>query len=210
LELYPQQLGLPSEKLVFLYSHSTLYGKAYPVRRGDYVFSGGDSNRDYATLIAAMHGLNCRIIIVTHQPISTSGLPANLEIITGLPTVEFNRLMAGAAAVVVPLRPGTIETGGRTVYGNAMAMGKAVIVADDDAGDYITNGHDGLLVPAADPVALHQAIVRILTDSELCSHLEQNAKQTAKAFAPELFFSAIFAMADKCTTTARPQAIVSD
>jgi glycosyltransferase involved in cell wall biosynthesis len=198
LELYPRQLGVPREKLVFLYSHTSLYGKEYTVSRGDYVFSGGDANRDYATLVAAARGLNCRVIIVSHQlaELPTAALPANVEIIGGLPPDEFNRMMAGAAAVVVPLRPGALETGGRTVYGNAMTMGKAVIVADDDAGDYITNEHDGLLVPASQAIALHHAIARVLGDTELCIRLERNAKQTARAFAPEIFFNAIFALVD--------------
>jgi glycosyltransferase involved in cell wall biosynthesis len=198
LELYPQELGLPREKLVFLYSHTSLYGKEYTVSRGDYIFSGGDSNRDYATLIAAAPGLKCRVIIVTTQQLQTTGLPSNVEVIAGLPSEEFNRMMAGAAAVVVPLHPGVLESGGRSVYGNAMSMGKTVIVADDDAGDYITDGHDGLIVPAGQAVALHQAIARVLNDTELCTRLERHAKQTAMAFAPETFFNAIFALADEC------------
>ena len=141
LEIYPRQLGLPQEKFAFLYSHTSLYNKEYQVSRGDYVFSGGDSNRDYATLIAAAHNLPCRVVIVSHHLAGwkQTALPGNVEVIGGLPADEFNRMMAGAAVVVVPLRAGALETGGRTVYGNAMSMGKAVIVADDDAGDYITD-----------------------------------------------------------------------
>jgi len=204
LELYPRQLGVPREKLVFLNSHTSLYGKEYPVSRGDYVFSGGDSNRDYATLVAAARGLNCRVIIVSHQlaKLPVAALPTNVELIAGLPLDEFNRMMAGAAAVVVPLLAGALESGGRTVYSNAMSMGKAVIVADDDAGDYITNEHDGLLVPASQAIALHLAITRVLADTELCTRLERNAKQTARAFAPEIFFNAIFALADECVAVA--------
>ena len=205
LELYPKLLGLPREKLVFLYSHTSPHAEEYPVSRGNYVFSGGDSNRDYATLVAAARGLNCHFIIVTRQldDLPAAALPPNVEVVAGLPADEFSRMMAGAAAVVVSLRPGALETGGRTVYGDAMSMGKAVIVADDDAGDYITNEHDGLLVPAGQAVALHHAIARVLADTELCTRLERNAKQTAKAFAPEIFFNAIFALADERVGAAR-------
>jgi glycosyltransferase involved in cell wall biosynthesis len=203
LDLYPSQLGVPREKLVFLHSHTSLYGKEYPVVRGDYVFSGGDSNRDYATLLDAARGLNCRVVIVTRQlaELSTERIPANVEIIPGLPPDEFHRMMAGAAVVVVTLRPGTLETGGRTVYGNAMLMGKAVIVADDDAGDYITPEHDGLLVQPGKVAALHKAIERVLADGELCTRLERNAVQKAKAFDPEIFFNTVFALADQCQTS---------
>ncbi len=205
LELYPRELGLPRNKLVFLFSHTSLYGKKYPVSRGDYVFSGGDSNRDYRTLVAASQGLNCQFKIVTHKldGLDRQQLPPNIEIIAGLPSDEFNLMMARAAAVVVPLRPGALETGGRTVYANAMSMGKAVIVGDDDAGDYITNEHDGLLVPAGDPIALRQAIGRVFVDTQLTSRLECNAKQTAQAFAPEVFFEAIFALVDHATGSAK-------
>lgn len=114
LEIYPRQLGLPPEKFVFLYSHTSLYNEEYAVSRGDYVFSGGDSNRDYATLIGAARNLPCRVVIVSHQLAGwkRSALPGNVEVIAGLSANEFNRMMAGAALVVVPLRAGTLETGG--------------------------------------------------------------------------------------------------
>jgi glycosyltransferase involved in cell wall biosynthesis len=199
LVLYPRELGLPRHKLVFLFSHTSLYDKKYPVSRGQYVFSGGDSNRDYRTLLAAAQGLDCPFKVVTHKldGLNLQQLPRNIEVIAGLPSDEFNRMMAGAAAVVVPLRPGTLETGGRTVYANAMSMGKAVIVADDDAGDYITNEHDGLLVPSGDSFALNRAIARVLADTELTSRLETNAKRTAQSFAPESFFQSIFSLVDR-------------
>src|ERR1019366_7143914 len=105
-------------KLAFLHSHTSLYGKEYPVVRGDYVFSGGDSNRDYATLLAAAQSLNCRVVIVTRQlaELPADKIPDNVEIIPGMPPDKFYRMMAGAAVVVVTLRPGPLETGGRTVY----------------------------------------------------------------------------------------------
>ena len=205
LEIYPRHLGVPRGKLAFLFSHTSLYGKEYPVSRGDYIFSGGNSNRDYSTLVAATRGLNCRVVIVTHQLVElpSAALPPNVEIIAGLPPDEFNRMMAGATAVVVPLRAGALETGGRTVYSNAMCMGKVVIVADDDAVDYITNECDGLVVSPGQAIALHDVIARVLADSELCTRLERNAKQTARAFAPEIFFNTIFELADICVGEAR-------
>jgi hypothetical protein len=42
------------------------------------------------------------------------------------------------------------------------------------------------------------AIARILADTELFTRFERNANQTARAFAPEIFLNAIFALADDC------------
>ena len=51
---------------------------------------------------------------------------------------------------------------------------------------------------ASQAIAVHHAIARVPADTELCTRLERNAKQTARAFAPEIFFNAIFALADDC------------
>jgi hypothetical protein len=151
--------------------HASRYGKWCPVSRGDYVFAGGDPQSDYATLGAAARGLNGAVVVVARRSKEPPGIASlgNMKTVPGLPPDEFNRMMAGAAAVVTPLGSGTLETGGRTVYGNAMPMGKAVIAADDDAGDYITNEHDGLLVPPGEPIALHDASSGALRFGTLCS-----------------------------------------
>lgn len=63
----------------------------------------------------------------------------------------------------------------------AMALGKPV-VASAAAGnlDLVTDGTDGLLVPASDPSAWAVALDRLLGDAGLCRRLGQAARRTAR------------------------------
>jgi glycosyltransferase involved in cell wall biosynthesis len=198
---YPAKFGLPSNKLVFVKSHTSLYDDTYPVSRGDYLFAGGDSNRDYNTLFQAVKELPHRVVVVTHaaEQLKKSWISENVELIPGLPRHEFNALMAGAAAVVITVKSGGIESGGRTVYSNAMALGKPVVVADDDASDYITTGFDGIVVPAGDVIALREALATVMQSSDYASRLAKNAQITAASLAPDVFFRSIFQLVDECS-----------
>ena len=198
---YSRMLGVPSEKFVFLPSHTTLYQGRYAVQEGDYVFSGGDTNRDYATLIEAARGLPCRLVIVTRFPERLRLLrpPENVELLGAMSEDQFNSRMAASRLVVVPLRGGVLEPGGRQVFENAMALGKAVVVADDSgAGDYLEHMVSGILVPSGDVAALRQAVQTLLHDPSLARALAANAREAAKAFTPERFFAQVFALADAC------------
>jgi glycosyltransferase involved in cell wall biosynthesis len=107
--------------------------------------------------------------------------------------------MAASRLVVVPLRGGVLEPGGRQVFENAMALGKAVVVADDSgAGDYLEHMVSGILVPSGDVAALRQAVQILLHDPSLARALAANAREAAKAFTPERFFAQVFALADAC------------
>jgi putative redox protein len=67
----------------------------------------------------------------------------------------------------------------------AMARGSAILSTDCHSGlrELITHEVDGLLVPPADPVALGDAIGRVLTDSDLRYRLAQSGRQRARDFA---------------------------
>ncbi|MBO9730977.1 MAG: glycosyltransferase family 4 protein [Chitinophaga sp.] len=59
----------------------------------------------------------------------------------------------------------------------AMAMGKAVIASDvDGTKEAVTDGENGLLVPASNITALAAAIVKLAVDATLRQQLQQNAK----------------------------------
>jgi glycosyltransferase involved in cell wall biosynthesis len=197
-------LGVPERKFVFVHSHSTLYGANYATPSGGYLFSGGYTNRDYPTLFAALRDLPYRTVLCVGSR-SELGLeiPANVEVQESLPEDAFNRLMAASAFVVVPLRGGVLEAGGRQVFQNAMTMGKAVIVTDLLATDYITDGIDGLLVAPESPGQLRAAIVRLMSDPDLAESLGQAAQRSSGEFTPERFFERIFAVVeDACANHA--------
>jgi glycosyltransferase involved in cell wall biosynthesis len=202
-DAYARLLGVSKQKFAFIHSHSTLYGVNYSPTSGDYIFSGGYTNRDYPTLFAAVRNLPYRIVVCIG---SRSGLgaeiPSNVEIQESVPEDTFNRLMAASAFVVIPLRGGVLEPGGRQVFQNAMAMGKAVIVTDLFATDYIIDGINGILVAPESPVQLRAWIIRLMSDLSLKQALERAADRSSEEFTPEHFFERLFTVVEDVRTDA--------
>jgi glycosyltransferase involved in cell wall biosynthesis len=182
VQRYGRNLGLPQSKLVFVPYHHTLEGYPLRVLDGRYVFAGGDGDRDYDSLVEAVGSLDIPVVIATRlRPwLERRDLPPNVSI-QGMTPDEFRQAMAGARVVVVPMRAGLLHLGGQQTYLNAMAMGKPVIVCDDvGARDYVTDGFDGLTVPAGQPEALRAALKRLLRDGVLRSRLGRNAADSVR------------------------------
>ena len=75
--------------------------------------------------------------------------------------------------------------GGSKLNANAMAMGKATIVTDINASDYIANEITGILTPAGDVEALRQAIQKLMENAKVAHEMGALAKEASKALAPE-------------------------
>ena len=200
IEAYSQALGVPAERFAWIPFHSTLYGEPHPVSEGDYIFAGGDSSRDYATLVESVRGLPYRVVIAALYRHHFRGLdlPKNVEILT-TSREQFFHLMAGAGVVVLTLRGGLLHSGGEQTYLNAMLMGKPVIVADDcGADEHITHGVNGLLLPPGDVAGLRQGLQTLMENRSLARLLGQNAKLVAARYTPERFFESVFALVEDC------------
>ncbi len=67
----------------------------------------------------------------------------------------------------------------------AMACGAPVVSTDchSGPGEIVTHGTNGLLVPPADPVAMAEALTRVLTDPGLGTRLARAARERARDFA---------------------------
>lgn len=158
VDRYHTVYGFPKEKMQPLRFHHTLAGYQVESTEGDYVFSGGNSLRDYPTLLRAVANTGIPLVIATQLRIEAN-IPSNVKIITCSPS-EFRSLMAGARFVVLPLDMRQLATTGQQSYLNAMALGKLVIVTDTvDAPFYIEDGSTGLLTPSGDADALRKAML---------------------------------------------------
>lgn len=124
------------------------------------VFAGGDSLRDYDTVIAAARGLDAPVTIATRRDdvVRRPDLPANVT--AGPVSAErYVELMMNAAVVVVPLSETRERSAGQTTYVNALALGKLVVVPDClGVRDYVEDRVTGLVVPPRDPHALRAAL----------------------------------------------------
>jgi glycosyltransferase involved in cell wall biosynthesis len=202
VEMYAHALGAPAGKFVCVPYHSTIGNDStnggtpkYRLSEGDYIFAGGDSNRDYGPLIEAVRHLPHRVVIAARSSnhFRSLKIPANVEILTVDPE-DFFRLMAGAKVVVVPVRGGLLQ-GGQQTYLNAMAMGKPVVVADDTGADeYIIQGHTGLVVPPGDPIGLRRALLSVLGNDEFGRALGRAAKNAAPRYSLDRFIEGVMSI----------------
>lgn len=193
VQAYCIALGLPASKFRFIPYHSTIFGAQIATGDNNYVFAGGDSDRDYCVLINAARELPYKVIIAALRRDHFAGLsiPQNVEIVTASPA-GFLELLAHATVVVVPLKNLPQHIGGEQTYLNAMSIGKPVIVTDMDACDYIENGKTGVLTPAGDAARLARAITILMENAPLAQDIGAHAKESSVKFTPENFFNAVF------------------
>lgn len=163
--------------------HHTLEGFEFDIHKGDYIFCGGDGDRDYNTLIEAVRDLDVPVVIASRRmDLAKTDLPVNVKLSPTSPE-DFRKLMANSRMVVVPMEGGHLHSGGQQTFLNAMALGKPVVVADDrGAKDYITDGVDGLIVPTGNPHALRDAICKVINDQENANLLGENGRITGQSY----------------------------
>jgi len=149
------------------------------------ILSVGRARRDYNTLMAAVDGLPARVRIqagsqwhIEYARCPNSlPMPANVEMGGYLSYTELRRLYSRAAFVVIPLERGAHHSAGSVSIKEAMAMGKAVIVATDGGvEDYVRHETTGLIVPAAEPHQLRQAINCFLENPALAQRMGRNGR----------------------------------
>lgn len=154
-----------------------------PTREDLGVFAGGDSMRDYGPLVEAARRLSVPFRIAARSlPADAGSPPPNLEHGTVPPDVFFD-LMRRARVVAVPMRRDLCRSAGQQTYLNAMALGKLVIVTDGPGvRDYIDDGLNGLIVPAADAAALTAALTWALDPrhAEAVRAITERGRETAR------------------------------
>lgn len=158
-----------------------------------YVFSGGTTNRDYNTLIKAMHTMPDIMVKIIARKQNFPGDSPNLKFLNDVYGAEFERSIFDSQVVVLPLFNHCFSSGQLTLL-KAMELGKAIIASDvPGVKDYITDEHDGILVPSEDVDAMASAIRTLLNDEVERARLGNNAQKTYREkFTQEQSISAIF------------------
>ena len=159
---FPGTWGVASQRVHFTpwYFWHSVEEAAMPVAEDGFVFSGGDSMRDYRPLIDAARELRAEVRVAAHQapPVAEGELPANLTW-GSLSPEDYFETMCRASVVVMPLVAESERSAGQQSYLNPMAKGKLVVVNDaPGVRDYIRDRETGLIVPNDDPAALAEAL----------------------------------------------------
>ena len=181
-------LGIPPERVSMVpfgvdthyYSPSLAGG---PSGGGGVVAVGGDSRRDYATLIAAarMAGIPLTLVCFPRN-IAGLNLPAAVSLRSNIPHEEYRSLLHTADLVVTPTVAPAYPSG-QSVVLEAMSMGRATLTTDSAAmREYVTDGVDGVLVPASDPAEMARLIGDLLADDDRRESLGAAAAKTVRAY----------------------------
>jgi glycosyltransferase involved in cell wall biosynthesis len=209
INAFSEVFNLPKEKFVFIPYHTTIeVFNNLEVVEGDYIFSGGNSDRDYVTLIEAVRGLPVKLVIAStiSNICSNISIPTNVTI-KSYSNQEYINKMAGCRINVVALSRGRLRSAGQQTFLNSMLLGKPTIVTDDRGpSGYIENGVDGLLVPACNPIALREAIMSLLDNPEKAREMGRNAMIKAKEYSTEHHFMQIVSLVKDIINPAIKQA----
>jgi glycosyltransferase involved in cell wall biosynthesis len=158
-------------------------GGVRQVSASRFLLSVGQAKRDYATLFRAVENLPCRLDIragsqwLDESTRRFQALPINVEMRPRVSFTHLRELYEKANFVVIALLPEAHHSAGSVSIKEAMAMGKAVVVASSGGqADYVQHGRTGLLTPAGDSAALAQAIRLLLENPDMAAWMGRNAR----------------------------------
>lgn len=157
------------------------------------VFAGGQTDRDYATLLAALAKLpqplsQPALISTPSAPLRHYSVPAHVAVRPLLPRNDYFAALMRSRVVAISLQPVTYAAG-LTLLLDAMSAGCAIVCTDLPVlREYVVPGVTGLLLPSGDVAAWREGLAMLLDDAEKCYWMGQQARALWEAeFAFPLF-----------------------
>jgi|GEM_PF-1363967 len=151
-----------------------------------YILTAGRTFRDYETFLNAVREIGHRVIMVASpRNIDKKTIPENVSLKYDITMAELTDLMRKSDVVVVPLEDRKISIG-QSIFLQAMAMGKAVVVTKT-AGtvDYIDHQENGMLVPPRDSQQMREAIQYLMENEGERIRIGKNARiRVAESYLP--------------------------
>lgn len=181
IKTYALRLRLPEARLRFLPFHTNVIAPRMIEGSGGYILSAGRTGRDYATLAAAVEGLNVKVVVVSDRRL-VEGIqfPPNVELHIDIPYQDYLDLLYRCSMVVVPLKK-LVKSTGQVVFLEAMALGKPVVAtATTGTEDYIEHGVTGVLVPPENSEALRRAVSEFIERPASYAALARRAFEQVK------------------------------
>jgi glycosyltransferase involved in cell wall biosynthesis len=190
---FPRVFGLPPEQFEYVPFHHTLRDYDYEIRDDGYLFAGGNSDRDYRTLVEAVRNVDVPVWLAMTRRDLIAGIDLPPHVRVEATSAEgFRQAMAGAKLIVVPMMPGTLRSGGQQTCLNAMLLGKPTIaVGRRWAVDFIADGENGLIVDYADPQGLQNAVRWVLDNPDAARRMGERARERAAWFTTERCMRAV-------------------
>ena len=187
---YERHYGIPRERFRYVPFKINRYERviATPTRDDGYIFCGGNTRRDFKTLIDAVRDLPLPVTIVTMDDAVIAGhgsvlderqLPAHVRVVRHDGSDSFLDYIAAARLVALPIRRENISASGIGVYLASMALGKCVITSQGPAVNGVLPEGSAVVVPPEDPAALRAAIERAWADGAFRQRVAANGQRYA-------------------------------
>ena len=152
--------------------------KAIEISDQGFICVAGQTRRDFATLVEALGDTQFEVRIVCPPQsvlkqhgslLDESSLPSNFRVIRddGAEKHFLVNEMAKCRIVVLPIMKDTISASGISVYIQAMAMRKCVVISQGPAVNGILSSKEAVICPSADPAALKHAVSKAFNDRTL-------------------------------------------
>lgn len=154
-----------------------------------YIFSGGQSRRDYETLLESCKELPYPIKIITPNKeqakihgtlINETLIPSNVEIIHDDGSIEsFVSYISNSKFVVIPTKKNDFASTGTSVYLMSMALKKCVVISSGPTTKGILGANMAVIVPPEDPLSLRNAIEKVYNDDTFRNAIAHNGYEYA-------------------------------
>lgn len=160
------------------------------------IFCGGQSDRDFETVIETFSNTEIPVIIVCpdNYPIKNiNSKTDNIKILrfSEVSADEYYEIVSKCFCVIIPLKSENSSCG-QLLFSFCMKNEKPIIASDSfGVRDYITNDFSGILVPVGNTKEIYSAYVRLKNDSSLKDTIIQNAKYTASKMTFENYLETI-------------------
>jgi len=179
LGISPERIGVVTFGVDTDYYNSA--NMSDPIGGGGLVAVGGDTRRDYATLLEAVRIAKVPLTLVCYpRNIVGLDLPSHIKILSGISHDEYRALVLSADLVVTPT-VGPAYPSGQSVVLEAMSMGRATLTTDSPAiRDYVTHGVNGVLVPPRDAATMADLIDALLANADRTQSLGAAAAKTVR------------------------------
>lgn len=155
-----------------------------------YIFSGGASNRDYPLLLECARKLPHRhFLVVTFKDFQSvfKNAPSNVEIIYGLPEIEFYKKIAHSSLVFVPLN-NNLQGGQMVVFQGAL-LEKPIITTDSIAIKTYFKEQSISLVPIGNTDIAIEKIEELMSNKELCDKKGKAAAKDINRFTTDFIYN---------------------
>lgn len=174
---YSEEFGkLAAQKFEFIpIGEGTSLFKEINQATEPFYFSGGTSNRDYATLIEAFRNLNDKLIIACRsQDVEGIAIPVNVEVRFDAYSDDFLLYQRQAKALIISIKDPNVSAG-QLVLLNAMRAGKLSVVTSGNCTDDYAEDSFSIKVNAQSAEEIRQAVLFINQHPEKVKEMEAAA-----------------------------------